>query len=486
MKTLLHLACFFPILLFAQSPVTITVTHQETKREIPADFVGESFETASIRKNNHGVKGYMFDSTNIQMITLFKSLGIKNLRIGGGTVDNKEVNPTSDDIDALFRFAKAAGVTVIYSFRLLNGNARENASTAKYIWDHYRKYLDCFAIGNEPDWHSFHIKDPEIYETDSTKPGTAFPSYIAKWKKYAKVILDSVPEAKFSGPNSGSNFPVTGAKNTGYNGKSWTANFIDEEKKSGIISFFTQHNYVGQSTNDKTAPEVVEKMLCPDWNARQYPALYAASCEPALVAGFPFRVTESNCFSEGIDGASNTFATALFALDYLSWWAEHGALGINFHSTQWRYNATFRLDAEGNYHINPMGYGMAAFTVGCHGKIIPVEISNLENVNLTAYGVQDGNSLFVTIINKEHGSNPRDAKVTIKAPEHLNNASAMFLSVPNGDVYAKTGITLGGSTITNDEQWKGKWTPVELKDFEKCVLTVPFASAVIVKILIAR
>ncbi|MDE3057887.1 MAG: hypothetical protein KGJ59_08015 [Bacteroidota bacterium] len=480
---ILCLLCFLVSAGFAQSPVTITVDSRKPGREIPADFAGESFETASIRINNRGVKGYMFDSTDRQMIALFKSLGIKSLRIGGGTVDNTGVNPTHNDIDALFRFAKAAGVKVIYSLRLLNGDAKEDASIAKYVWGHHRQYLDCFAIGNEPDWHSFHIRDPEIYETDSTQPGTAFPSYIAKWKRFAKMILDSVPHAKFSGPNSGSNFPVTGAKNTGDNGTSWTSNFIDEEKNSGIISFFTQHNYVGQSTNDKTAPEVIEKMLCPDWDARQYPALYDASCAPALASGFRFRLTESNCFSEGIDGASNAFATALFALDYLHWWSAHNAAGINFHTTQWRYNATFRLDVEGNYHINPMGYGIAAFTIGSHGKIKPVTISNPENVNLTAYGAQDADSLFVTIINKEHGSNPRDASVTIRFSKPLKDASVMFLSVPNGDVYAKTGMTLGGVAITNDGQWQGKWTLLHSNDSENCALTVPFASAAIVKIL---
>ncbi len=482
-RNLVYLLCLFTFTLSAQSRVTLTIDTKAPGRIIPSDFIGESFETSSIRINNRGMKGYLFDSTNKQLLTIFKNLGLKSLRIGGGTVDHARRVPTYEDIDALFRFAKTADIKVIYSLRLTNGNAAENASIAKYIWKNYKPLLDCFAIGNEPDWHSFHIEDPEIFETTPGVPGTAFPSYIAKWKRFTKAVLDSVPEAKFSGPNTGSNYPVPYSKNTGYNGKTWTVNFLDEEKNSGIISFIALHNYVGQSTNGKTIQEVINKMLSPEWDSVYYPALYNASCLPILKAGFPFRLTESNCFSEGINGASNTFATALFALDYLHWWSVHNAAGVNFHSTQWRYNSTIRLDAEGNILMNPMGYGIAAFNVGGHGRVMPVTIKNPDSLNLTAYAVLDFNYLYVTIINKEHSSGSRSADVYIDLPEFSKNAHVMFLTVPNNDVTAMTGMTLGGSGITNDKLWRGKWMSLaSYKDASNKVI-VPAASAAIVKIL---
>jgi hypothetical protein len=467
----------------AQSPVTLSIDTSGSGSFIPDDFVGESFETASIEVNHGGVKGYLFDSTDTQLINIFKELGIKSLRIGGASVDRREVNPTHDDIDALFRFAKAADVKVIYSLRLLNGDAKEDASIAKYVWGHYRQDLNSFAIGNEPDWHSFHIRDPEIYETTPGVPGTAFPSYIAKWKTFATAILDSLPEAKFSGPNSGSNFPVAGSKNTGYNGKSWTANFIDQEKNSGIISFFTQHNYVGQSTNNKTAREVIDMMLSADWDTVQYPALYNASCAPALAAGFPFRLTESNSFSEGIDGGSNTFATSLFALDYLHWWAEHNAAGINFHTTQWRFNGTIHPDAEGNYQINPMGYGIAAFSIGGQGRSDSLVIVNPDSLDLTAYVVKGSGKFFITVINKEHGATGRDARVEIRKLGSVIKGFVMFLTVPNGDVSAETGMTLGGSAITNDGNWRPTWTVLNESNSGNFQVIVPHASAAIIKMI---
>lgn len=486
MKFILSLYFIFNLIthsVFAQSNVTLTIDSKKAGREIPKNFIGESFETSSVRLNNRGVKGYLFDTTDHQLLTIFKNLGLKSLRIGGGTVDHALLVPTYADIDALFRFAKAAGVKIIYSLRLTNGNAEGNASIAKYIWKNYRPLLDCFAIGNEPDWHSYHMEDPEIFETTPGVPGSAFPSYIAKWKRFAKAVLDSVPEAKFSGPNTGSNYPVPYAKNTGFNGKTWTVNFIEAEKNSGIISFFTQHNYVGQSTNGKTADEVINMMLSPDWDSVNYPLLYNADCVPALEAGFPFRLTESNCFSEGIDGASNTFATALYALDYLHWWSAYNALGINFHSTQWRYNATIRHDADENILMNPMGYGIAAFNAGGHGRIEPVKVSNPDSLNLTAYAVRDSNYLYVTIINKEHGSNSRSAKVIFNSENLFDRAAVMFMTSPNNDVYAKAGMTLGSSEITNHSLWQGKWDPLSLNEPGKLNVIVPAASAAIVKIL---
>ena len=102
---------------------------------------------------------HFFSPTNTALVTLFRNLGLRHLRVGGTSVESppKTPIPGVNDIDSLFAFAQAAGVSkVIYSFRLLETNAEQhvaatNAVLARYIWDHYRPQLDCFAVGNEPD-----------------------------------------------------------------------------------------------------------------------------------------------------------------------------------------------------------------------------------------------------------------------------------------------------------------------------------------------
>ena len=184
----------------AQSPVTVTVDTQSPGYAIPADFSGLSFETMTLLPDGTG--GYWFSTTNTPLITLFQNLGLKSLRIGGATVDMATVAiPTNTDIDHLFAFARAAGVKVIYSLRLLNGSTNADAALARYIWTNYQSQLDCFAIGNEPDWNSYHQSDPNI---------TNYTSYLANWQKFATAITSAVPGATFSGPDTGGNL-VTGA-----------------------------------------------------------------------------------------------------------------------------------------------------------------------------------------------------------------------------------------------------------------------------------
>src|SRR5436189_877903 len=90
-----------------------------------------------------------------------------------------------------------------------------------------------------------------------------------------------------------------------------------------------------------------------------YPWLYASNLAPVAAAGLRYRLTESNDYLGGVPGASDAFASALWALDHLHWWAAHGAAGVNFHNRRGLCTATVVPDpARGRgYVINPKGYG---------------------------------------------------------------------------------------------------------------------------------
>jgi hypothetical protein len=83
---------------------------------------------------------------------MFRTLGIKSLRVGGNTADRDAVAiPGKADIDSLFAFASAAGVKVIYTLRLNRADPQADADVAKYVRDHYKPALTGFALGNEPE-----------------------------------------------------------------------------------------------------------------------------------------------------------------------------------------------------------------------------------------------------------------------------------------------------------------------------------------------
>lgn len=454
-----------------KSPVRVQVA-VDTEAEgvaIPEDFIGLSFETGSVRKNNAGMPGYFFSGGNAQSLHIFGELGIRHLRVGGGSVDMNKVAPTFEEIDELFAFAAKSGVKVVYSLRLLNGDLDGEVAVARYVWERYREHIDCFSIGNEPDWNSYHKPDPEIRD---------YPSYLAKWKRFAAAVVAEIPEARFMGPNTGSNFPVAGARDTNHEGASWTVHFVRDLKQTGWLAKAAQHNYVGQDVDGNSVPwEMIDKMLSTEWNDRNYPALYHATLEPVQAEGCPWRLAESNSFSGQCDGGSNSFATALFALDYMYWWASHGCAGVNFHNKQWVLNAPIGLDRAGDLFVNPVGYGIKAFHLGGKGRLLPLVMENRSMANMTAYAARQGRRLCITLINKEHGYDVREVEVRLDLKERVAGAETLTLASPDGKATSRQAL-LGGAAIDSRTDWQGRWRQHD----GALVFSVPASSALIVRI----
>lgn len=530
------------------APVTLTVNTATHSYAVPIDFSGLSFERGTLNTNNAGASGYFFSPTNTQLVTLFQNLGIKNLRIGGGTVDQEVPAGYNPDgykgIDSLFDFAQAAGTKVIYTMRLLNThNAYPNLKTmdaaiASHIWQRNASLVDNFALGNEPDFHSYHtyctkagctctypagckgtssnlhIEDPAIYETltiGNTTAGTAYPSYLDDWQDFANTILGSVPAATFSAPDTGAYSTLTTYTPNSSTGVSWTQQFAEDEKsvKNGIGAALlvdaTQHHYVGGGPGSTTTQQAIDNMLSRNWvNDTQiskgpegpetytpYPWLFTHNLEPVLKDGVAYRMTEANDVLGGVLGASNGYAAALWALDYMQWWAQHGMAGVDFHNKQWIKTDTIVPSPNpcivvcGNYQTAPKGYGIKAFDLGGHGYVEPIAISNPNNINVTAYAVGSAQDLYVTIINKTHSSTNdiTDAVVTIQ-PSGVTAASAASMILTDGDPGNATLMTatLGGASILNNARWLGQWTPLGPDTNGSVTVTVPSTTAAVVRI----
>jgi hypothetical protein len=511
----------------AQAPIKLTIDTASRELAIPNDFVGLGFETKSVAPNTHGVSGYFFTPTNTQLITLFQNIGIRNIRVGGGTVDGSSGNercvmpvPTHGDIDNLFKFAQAAGVKVIYSVRLTNLDtcpnpnlAEDDARIAHYVWTNYRSTLDSFSIGNEPDVRSFHTYpghpvDPLIYEATVGVPGSAYASYFTDWRHFADVIREAVPEAKLSGPDTAVSDTGTFVPDRS-SGVSWTLQFANDLEGSGILKEALQHHYVWGGPGNTTAIEAIDDMLSRAWDdnasiGRQpamnggtaeyhpYPFVYSRVLAPLVAHGVPYRMTEANDCLHGVFGASDGYAAALWALDYMHWWAAHHMAGVNFHNNPWLPTDTIVPSPNPcpttgceDYHTAPKGYGMKAFDLGGHGYVEPVTMSNPNGINVTSYAVGDAQNLYVTIINRTHSTtnDSTDAAVTIE-PKGFAAASCASMILTDGDPgnALSYNVTLGGATIANNARWSGRWTPLVPGKNGGCTLTVPSTSAAVVKL----
>jgi hypothetical protein len=458
-----------PTTLRAAEPIAINPDWSTTQTPIPDQFTGLSFETQLVLPNHDGI--HYFRPDNLPLIQLFKTLGIRHLRIGGNTSDNPAVPiPGNDDIDSLFAFAHAAGVKVIYTVRLKGQtDAAADIPIVKYVQDHYAADLDCFALGNEP---SVYFKQYPAAEQ--------YPKYKAIWSKMTDDIQKAVPGVMFCGPNTDRHYE-------------WAVNFAKDFGASGKVKEISEHSYVGLSARKVT--DVVaarDKMLSSDWT-KLYQGVYDGFVPQVTAAKLPYRLEETNSFfNGGKEGASDTFTAALWGLDYMHWWSRHGAAGINFHtgdkvaagadSAVCRYAAY--VSTDNGYDVHPVGYAIKAFDLGGHGQMIPLNAEQPADLNVTAYGVlASDHDLVITLINKEHGTGDKDATVTINPGKQYVQAQALFLTIASHDIADKTGITLGGAAVSEDGSWSGAWTPLQPpSSVGQFTLTLPAASAAIVKL----
>jgi len=454
-----------PIRAAEPSPVKITLDTAAPGAAINENFAGLSFETQMLLPSKDGK--YYFSPNNKPLIALFHQLGISSLRIGGNTADRPTVPiPGPTDIDQLFAFAKAADVKVIYTLRLREGSLDNAATIARYVWQKHRSLLECFAIGNEPN----------VFAKE-------YPVYREEWQKYLDAIVaaSNAPGAKLCGPSA------TPGKTA------WARDFAGDFGRSGRIAFISQHDYPGGAGNRATNVVAArDQMLSPAWLAG-YRKFYNAFVPAAKTNGLGYRIEEANnFFNGGAKDVSDTFAAALWALDYLHWWAAHDALGINFHTgdqvaagermNPCRY-ASF-LSSESGYHVQPIGYAIKAFTLGSRGRTLPVVIESKPELNLTAYAVLAADrSLWVTIINKEHGQAAHDADAALVVDKSYSNGTMFLLAGPDRDVAAKSGVTLGGVEIKDDASWEGKAQSLPLPTAGEFKFALPPATAAIIQLI---
>jgi hypothetical protein len=456
-------------ILRAQSPVALQVDIAHPGRAIPPDFCGLSYEIIMVLPKE-ATREHYFNPKNEPLISTFKTLGVKHLRVGGNTAERPTVAiPGPADIDSLFDFAQAAGVKVIYTVRMEGNTTAAAASVAKYVMDHYRDYVSCFTVGNEPD-----------------KPWK-YPVYLEKWKTFTAAILapDCAPDAKFCGPS------------TRHQSVEFARFFATDMGGWGHLAYVTQH-YYPRGDGDKITDPAEERrlLLSPDLH-QDYQELYDAFVPAAKAKGAGYRLEETNSYGRGgAVGVSDTFTASLWSVDYLYWWASHDASGINFHTAgqkeprgvpgPYRPNVYTPLTVvPKGIKVLPVGYGMKLFNLGSQGRLVPVNVaSNPDHLNLAVYGtLASDQTLFLTVLNKEFGATGRPAKLVIDSGLPGARAKIIFMSAPAGDITAVEGITIGGEGIKEDGSWGGKWSDLPAASAEGAVtVIIPAASAAVIEL----
>jgi len=465
------LSCFLGIAA-AQSPVSVTVDQTTTGQTISSDFQGFSYETLLIFPDTSG--NFLFSGTNTPLINMFKTLGIKSLRIGGNSADNVNDNngqlPADSTceaadkcpiIDNLYAFAQAAGIKIIFTLRLKVFDTTAAAGEAAYIMKHYASLTDCFEVGNEPN---VYISTYSTYDSD--------------FRSYQSAVLNAAPGAKFCAPAT-----------TNGGGQPWAESFANEFKGDSSILLICGHFYPGARTGNGTNADI-DFLLDPSrlsTGSNNYQLYYSQFPATAVSDSEVFRIEETNSLaSQGESGVSNVYASTLWGLDYMHFWATKNSQGLNFHTGATSvYDPIMPTTLSSSYTAEPVAYGIKAFGLGSTGENVSTVIgSNPNGVNITAYGVLDpgAGNLFVTIINKEHFTGAKNATATLQPGANYSSGQIWNLQQTTGDVTATSGITLGGAAIGGDGSWNGKSSPVSPSSSGAFTISVPAASAVIVEL----
>ena len=335
----------------------------------------------------------------------------------------------------------ATGWQVQWGLNLGTGTIEEAVAEACAVKAAVGRHLHSFIIGNEVDL--------------LPKYRGNYEGYHAAYRAYqACAPPRPLPDAIFSGPN------IAGTTD-------WCCKFAKTE--AADLKQVTHHYY---RTGAMKADATIATLLQPHAALATKLDILRQS---ALANRIGYRINETNSFyGGGKAGVGDTFASALWCLDYLFVLASHGSSGVNMQTDinqlGWvsHYSPIFRGEA-GRLTARPSYYGMLAFTRAARGDQFKLTAS-ASQINLTAYGTKEkGGALWVTLINKDLD---RNAEVNITLPEGYTRATGLRLAAPT--VTSKDGMKLGSASVSDAGQWAAA-------DRESLIATAGLINAVVPK-----
>lgn len=406
---------------------------------IPSDFLGLGYETSSVARPG------LLSAENRVYVQLVQSLGPHGvIRVGGNTADyasySAHVRPLSSPEgkmgsivnDAVLRdlgsFLRATGWKLIWTLNLGSRNQENSIAEANAVAAAAGDHLLAFEIGNEPD----------LFPHRHRAAGYSYSEYLAEFRSYRDALRQAIPGVTFAGPDA------AGALD-------WVSKFATDEGRH--VCLLTAH-YYRDGAMKPTA--TIDELLRDDPRLAAILRQLRAASDSSRV---PYRVCETNSFyGGGKPGVSDTFAAALWVLDFMFTLACAGCAGVNLETgvNQLGFISSYspiRDNETGHYWAAPEYYGMHAFALSAGGRILDCAF-DASGRNIKAYAVKRAaNELVLTLINKESGN---DGTVVIDGDSlPVRQAAIARLQAPS--LESKTGTTLGGVSVAAD----GSWSPVQ-------------------------
>jgi hypothetical protein len=293
-------------------PIAVWIDSRHPGPPVPRTFLGLSFEAYSLPQ----IAKY---ATRGDLVQMLRSLGPGVLRFGGVTADTAVAWTDADtrrprwaslglraaDFGRLAQLARRSGWRVVLTIGFAHYDPRAAGREVAAAKAELGPWLAGIEVGNEPDSYARHG-----FRSAPWTPAR----YNAQVSAYRRAIAKVAPAVPLLGPDVSGSLAFL----------AWGPSTAVHQRPA----LLTGHHY--PLGCNRTPRPTITNLLSPgirlaeDQSLQRYLAVSRAH-------DIGFRLDETGSVScGGTPGISNTFAAALWALDYIAHTMQAGAAGINF------------------------------------------------------------------------------------------------------------------------------------------------------------
>ncbi|KAJ9468351.1 hypothetical protein DIPPA_30015 [Diplonema papillatum] len=349
----------------AATEFTVTVGPEMALPPVPRNFVGFSLEVwgAPVYMGPTGENAAFAQLLrNLRQTSVDIGSEFTSVRFGGGSTDTScfeggsakcTYNVTMADMRAYATFANttAKDLNIKYVVGVNFGLSTDpqdfalkhvQALAAANLWDH----IASVEIGNEPDLYAGSMRPSSFTYAEFVQQYTDFISVLTAQgnvgrKNFVQGAAFCCPKGEWS-----ANVPALAAavneSLASYSVHNWPLSFCGGDEKQSVLG-----DDVAWKPFFVPSPGTTSS--------------YQQYAEQLSAMNIPLQQGEGNSAScGGIPGVSDSFASTLWALDYLPYLSKAGAVGMSMHTVNNKSYAIAVMDGE-KALVQPLYYGMLGF-----------------------------------------------------------------------------------------------------------------------------
>src|SRR5271170_1072729 len=426
----------------ALTPVSVSVDQARPGPVVPREFLGLSFEAAALPQlaGDGGVG---------DLVTMLRSLGPGVLRFGGVTADERigwtdalDGRPSwaaesleAGDLLGLGALAANSRWHVLLTLGFGHFEPETAAREAAAAKATLGEWLQAIEIGNEPNTYAVHDLRAE--------PWTPV-QYDEQLAVYRSAIEAAAPGIPLAGPD--------------VSGSSAFEKWGPPEVVNQRPALLTGHHYP-LGCVQVPAPSIT-RLLSPEIRKLEGISLgrYMAVSE---AVGTPFRLDETNTVScGGLPHISDTFASALWAVGYLTQAMQMGVSGINLEGNPTYcegYTPVCAPTAEdlasGTLQAQPEWYALLLAKALIGDRPLPTSTSSPRHPNVQASAFVAPNGALHIVVVDDDPPGSHSLALALRLGRRFRDAGILSLTAPSPA--AISGVRLGGLAVAPN----GSWSP---------------------------